>query len=68
MIIEWSQQASYAQLPLYQNLRVLTWNSAFVTPAVATGEQGAYYYRMYPQIIVFGIGLGILFHLLSISL
>ena len=68
MVIEWSQQANYAQLPLYQNPRVLTWNSAFVTPAVATGEQGAYYYQMYPQLLVFGTGLGILLRYLSISL
>jgi len=68
MIIEWSQQANLAQLPLYQNLRVLTWSSAFTTPAVATGEQGAFYYHMYPQLLVFGIGLGILFQYLSIPL
>lgn len=68
MIIEWSQEADFAQLALYQNPRVLTWNSAFVTPTVATGEQGAYYYHMYPQIIIFGIGLGILLQYLSIPL
>ncbi|KKL94618.1 hypothetical protein LCGC14_1862890 [marine sediment metagenome] len=69
MVIDWGFKSDFAQLVLHQDATAWTWSGGTASgPPPATGEQGAYYYSMYPQIVVFGIGLGILFHLLSISL